>query len=347
MEKRKKLRRLLVAALTVITTVLPPLLYSFLIRRGLDGVYMFGGDSFFWVGAVSVLGAAGIMIVLRGREEPRSEEPEESEDDSFEYFEDSPAVDTATAREEYPELFSKKEKGEDEPAISSSYHEALAAALNAQKAEYTEPAQDDKSEVGDAESFLYEKKEEDIPASLWDDLPDTLPEGYKAYEEETDLDESADESEDEDSVFEEQQLFGGIFKRVILTILLIAVPLGFSAFMSFFRTDYSAEGIALRSPLGNREYAWKDCVAYEIAPSFFGDRLSFTVVMDDGTEIELLPSDMLIVGDDFDDPYAYGVYVAEKLSYANAEKKVCERDTLESDLVLREDIGEYVKKLIE
>ena len=348
MDKKMKLRRIGIMLLTAAVIVLPPVLYSRLMVMGNEGAYMYGNYRFFLVGVVSVLGGVGLFNLLRVASFQKEEPIEEEEELLPEDEQEADIEDHSVTMEEYPELFLKKEEAEaaDSPP---SYIEALTAALNAQKAEYTEEKSEE-CEIpldDEVEGFLFAEKKDEPRAEDWLDLPDTLPEGYCAYEEEGDEEEEFSYNIDEEGVSEPPSTVGRVLKRVIVSVLLAAIPLGFAVLMSRFRTDYYSDGIVVSTLTGEKSYSWEDCISYELSPSFSGSQLSFVLTMSDGATVELLPSDYIVLGDGFDSSYAYASYVGEILDTKGAEKHVRERNTIEQGFADSDDAGEYVRKLID
>lgn len=324
-------------------------LYHLLLLSNVKGAMLYGGVRYYLVMIVAVL--FSLVPMFLWREDSRAQKGEEEEKWEYEPLEESLDVgeDVSLAFMEYPELFLKKEADEEETegekTDAPSYHEALERAMASQKAEYV--PEEEESLIENDGIFSFEKSEkEDIP-DIYSDIPDTLPEGYEITEE-------SEEEEDDGDGDEPQQLIEDSRKmrirKVAATVLSFLIPLVFSFAMSKNYVVYGEDGLTVSTPFEEKTYIWQFCRSFEIGPSFFGDSLSFVLYMSDGEKVELLPSDFKADNsfyEKYDSEYAYSVAVSEKLIRAGAAKTVKEKNTLESSLALREDMGEYVKKLID
>ncbi len=346
MDKRKKFLRILLRVLSSATVAVPLLMYHLLLISNVKGAMLYGKVSYLLVMIVSVL--FSFVPLLLWREAPEVQKGEDEEKwvytPSEESFEESENV--AIATEEYPELFLNKEAGEEksEKAEAPSYLEAIEKAMASQKAEYIPEEAEINFSDDDIFSFEKSEDEEKIP-DIYSDIPDTLPKGYEMLEEPWEEEEETDEPQ---SIFAERR--GMKIKKIAATVLSFLIPLSVAFAMSKNYVVYDEDGFTVSTPFEKKDYLWQFCRSYEIAPSFFGDSLSFVLYMNDGEKIELLPTDLRIDNSFYEkyaSEYAYSVAVSEKLIRAGAAKTVKEKNTIESSLALREDIGEYVKKLIE
>ncbi len=354
MEKRKKLKRVLKVAFAAAVMLFVHFLYAALSARTTGAPLMYGAiPSHFIVNIASALAVSVVLALFRGDEE-RAELYEESAPyDEDDYTSDEYEADNTDAREAYPELFSGRVADTEESLSASSYQAALFAAVESQKAvslpeggEEEGPAEADQW-AEELKGYLRSDTDTLQSADSFGDIPLELPEGYVPYEETEEGDETEEADEEERGELEEPAKKRTLL-RIFVSAALTALPILLAVLLSGTKTLYFAEGVTVKTAFFEREYSWEDCESYEIAPSFFGDRLSFCLIMKDGEKIQLLPSDLNkneSLFEKYESEYDYALAVSASLDRAGAKKEVKEKNTLKGGLALREDIGEYVKRL--
>ncbi len=353
MEKKKTLLRAVRLLICAATLLAGPIIYFCLVNRGVGDAMMYSAGSPVFVIALSVLGAIGVYLILNKplfedyREESLPEEYEEEEIEEEGWIPEKES--TESARELYPELFRNFEKAEDDEPVAAppAYMDALAKAISAQKAEYVPESEGEQKE--ETENILEIKESESIIPDIYADLPDTLPEGYTPYFEEDEAEEETDEEEETEKK-PKRSLPLRIARRGVALLLIIALSVSFGIISALGYTVYDSDGFSVHTVFSNKSYKWQDCEKYDIAPSFFGDRLDITLYMNDGKKIELLPSD-LVFGEGFyekyDSMYEYALHASNVMDEGGAEKSVKERNTIESEFFGRTDIGEDIKNIID
>lgn len=354
MEKRKKLKRVLKVTFAAAVMLFTHFLYAVLSARGTGAPLMYGGiPSHFIVNIVSFFAVAVVLALFRGDEERAELYEESAQYDEDDYTSDEYETDNTDAREAYPELFSGRGEDTEESPYCSSYQAALFAAVESQKAVSLPEGGEEEGPVT-ADQWAEELKgylrsdTDTLPAAdSLGDIPLELPEDYVPYEETEEGDETEEADEEERCGWEEN-----VKKRTLLRIFvsaaLTALPILLAVLLSGTKTLYFADGVTVKTAFFEREYSWEDCESYEIAPSFFGDRLSFKLIMNDGKEIQLLPSDLNkneSLFEKYESEYDYALAVSAALDRAGAKKEVKEKNTLAGGLALREDMGDYVKRL--
>lgn len=351
--ERGRMKGFISAAFCVLLAAFSVGLYLTLIRGHAAGALMYSLDLVWLVVSVSLVCAFLVFLVLSSF--PKKEEDNFDEADYYEGEEhDSFCVQVQDAPlDEYPELFVREGVAGDLSAERFSYRDAVQRALDSQRASAECEDVSEKSEaIGDPLSELYgtsapKEQENFIFDSIYNDLPDTLPEGYVSPEEEE------CEDEEEEEIYEEEDgssFVKGAVMRVLLVILLSVVPILTAYVSSYGFCAYYEDRVEKRNAFFTLRYEWSDSIYYEVAPSFFGDSLSVTFTADDGADIELMPSSLVCFADFYEkysSVYSFAVDVCEKMDAAGAKKQVKERNTIEGKFTHREDIGEYVEKLIE
>ncbi len=352
MEKKKTLMRAVRIVLCAATLLAGPLLYFYLVKKGVGDAMMYSAGSPVFVIALSLLGAVGVYLILKKplfedyMEESLPEEYEEEKDEVEDWTPEKES--TESTRELYPELFRDFAKHVDEEpaAAPPAYLDALTKAINSQKAEFVPESEGEKKE--ETENILEIKESESAIPDIYADLPETLPEGYTPYFEEDEAEEEAEEEETEKKP--RRSLALRIVRRVAALLLIIALSVAFGIISASAYTVYDSDGFSVNTVFSKESYKWQDCEKYEIAPSFFGDRLDVTLYMNDGKKIELLPSD-LVFGEGFfekyDSMYEYALHASVAMDESSAEKSVKERNTIENEFFGRTDIGEYIKNIID
>ena len=336
--------------------VAPTVLYVFLLRRRTAGALMYSGGALLSIAFLSVICAGVLWLILKKPlYEKQTDDCEESQgyEDLSESAEPFESEEASSAREAYPELFERREN-KDEVQSAPSFYDALTKAIGEQKAEFV-PEDEEKDEPFDYDDsfFIKTEKEKPIP-DIYDSIPDTLPEGYTvSYEEEYDEDEDGeyDEQKSAENETKRRYSFGEtIASKALAALASLMILTAASVLLSQSFTVYSADGISVTSFGREKTYGWEDCRMYEISPSVLGDRLSVKLYMSDGAEIQLLPSDLSFSEEfekSFGTVYSYALHASERMTASGAQKTVKERNTIESEFINREIIGEDIKKLIE
>lgn len=357
MEIRRSIGNLPALLLAAVVALGPTLLYVLLVKLRAGDALMYSGGSLLFVALSSVVCACIVWFFLvrplKKEEMPPSAEIDEAEDEYTDVTIEEEKPDVSCAMEEYPELFRERSEGENENGGSPAYFEALTKALNAQRAAGFAEKQESGEIAGDdrfADLFVRSEPEESFRPDIYENLPETLPEGYELRKEDEDVEEEYDEVAEDEVLIEKKAGFGETVATKAIAFaagLLIALVIGFV--MSLSLTVYSDSGVSVLSAGKTKNYTWKDCASYEIAPSVLGDRLSVVMYMKDGEKVKLLPSD-LSFSEEFLSKYAnvydYAADACESLDSVGAEKTVRERKTIEGEFFENEALCEYVKKMI-
>lgn len=340
--------RTILCALTALTG---PLLYFYLVNKGVGDSMMYSAGSPVFVIALSFLGAVGIYIILKlplFEETPEQTDFEEYEEEEIPSESRSFEINADEARELYPELFrdspEPESEEEEKPKISSAYYDAMTSAINSQKAEVVIEEEEPST---DSDDILKIEKTESDSEDILADLPETLPEGYTPYYEEEETEEEEEEAAAEAKP--RRSLPFRIAKRVVVIILILALSIAFCTVSALSYTVYENGGLTVRTVFSEESYTWQDCEKFDVAPSFFGDRIDVTLYMKNGEKISLLPSDAVFTDafyKKYDSMYEYALHASNAMTETGAKKHVKERNTIESNFSSREDIGEYIKKLI-
>lgn len=351
MKNKKMIMRAVRTVLCALTALAGPVLYFCLVNKGVGDSMMYSAKSPVFVIALSALGAVGVFIILKlplFEEVPEQTDFEEYEEEDTRAEVWTPEQDTNEARELYPELFRdgpEPEEEEEKPKISSAYYDAMTSAINSQKAEVV--IEDGETECEEDDILKIEKAEDALP-DIYADLPETLPEGYTPYFEQEEPEDEVEEEESEEGP--QKNLAFRIAKRVAVIILFLALSVAFCTVSALSYTVYTSDGFTVHTMFSKESYSWQDCKEYEIAPSFFGDRIDVTLYMKDGQKISLLPSDAVFreaFYEKYDSIYEYALHAANVMTDLGAKKHVKEKNTIESNFCSREDIGEYIEKLID
>lgn len=353
---KSRIKNWIFAVLSVLVAVFSVVLYLTLIKQRASGALMYSLDLVWIVVTVSALSSFILFLTLRsfpkGQEESFCDEPDDYREDTeaYEEFE----VQTESI-DEYPELF-LREGAEERDWEPHTFRDAVQKAIDSLRvAEEAAEAEADTVAETDPLAELYgigsfdgecDSASDD---SIYKDLPDTLPEGYTCFVEEDEEYEEEEAQEEDCDEFESRSLVGGIVLRVVFVILLLSVSVLTAYLSSYSYGAYYKDGVERKNVLYTVRYEWRDSIYYEISPSFFGDSLCVSFQTDDGGKIELMPSS-LVLGEEFSKEYpsvySYVVDACEKMDAAGAKKSVKERKTIEGKFTHREDIGEYVEKLI-
>lgn len=367
MKKKSKIKTLLCLGAAALAGAMPLTLYFVLISLGAQGAMMYTRNGAFLVCIISLATALAVPVVIKDvllcEKNAYEEEPYQDGEEAFEPCEETSSAQTddfGKAREEYPELFGRSaEVGEvadtEKREASHPYYEALVNAMSAQR--ITKKEIEEISVAGESVPELcdilgVEKKEENkVGHDIFDDLPDTLPEGYRlpdADEDEEDCE--YEEWEEELGEYRLKKAKSPVLLKVCVCVIVVLLSLGVGVLLSFRSTLYGDDGFTVRSLASSTKYKWSDCTEYEIGPTFAGDRIKLTVRTSDNKEVELLPFGAVMTEEfyeKYESVYDYALMAEEKLSEEGAKKTVRERGTLENEFVSGTDIGEYVKKLID
>lgn len=240
-------------------------------------------------------------------------------DEEDEYFggatEDCTA-DKDPVETEYGELYTKKPEGEAHDGEAPKIKRPdIACAISAQKASADVPLGDtedgedgkDGDDVQRAwEDFLgeSEKQDDSVMRELYENIPDTLPEGYGFTEEDGDGDAFGDDEENEDN---EDNGDGGegeaarcdgflasprarLIKKGAAAVL-IAAALCLSALMSGVYTAVGDGGVTVSGAGGGKSFGWSDAEYLQVEMSALSEkRLTVKAFMNDGSSVTVCSS---------------------------------------------------------
>ncbi|MBR6676253.1 MAG: hypothetical protein IKL24_02850 [Clostridia bacterium] len=285
MEKGTRLKRLLGIIFAAFVMLFAHFLYVVLSVRGTEESLLYGGiPSHFIVNIVSALAAVASLALF-----PVREEAEEESLDELETFWDSDLsygdsfVDTADAREAYPELFTNRTENVSEAADTSSYLEALSMAMESQKTERIDEDSIETEENGESEwaeeleGYLRIDNEGPVVTDSLSHIPLELPEGYVPFEADAEADFAEEYDLEEWEEKKEESRFKTVIIRVAAAIAVTALPIVLAFVLSATKTLYFSSGVKVCTVFSEREYKWEDCISYEKAHPFSetGSHLSF------------------------------------------------------------------------
>jgi len=314
------------------------------------------------VAALLFIGLFAFFILrrpLQKDQEPPLQDASEDElylQDEGESADTASSVSTEDALFEYPELFRSEERAEsprEEEAPKARRFDGLY-----RKIEDNAPlSREGYVMMADAESIVDDlygiEAREDEGEDILSDLPDSLPEGYEVYGDESFEDEGQEAEEPlPDGVAEPWRMSFGM--RLAARVFLVCVLFALTFFVSIGGgrsiTGYTEEGICKESLWGKESFSYDSAVSFEVSPTFFADDLRVTVYFEGGKSCELIPSGGVMnesFYEKYSSQYSYAAAVVQRLLEGGAERRILERGVLESGLFEREDIGEYVRKIVE
>jgi len=356
---KEKIKKYVSVFIVLAVLVLPLFMYHSLLRKRAGEALAYSHD-LLWAAVLLCLlfSALALICFLRlfSLGEESEEEAEEiwdnayEEESSFEKPEEN-----SLAMEEYPELFRKSKEAflsEKEP---HSPLENILRTLEMQKSTDEEPQESDGASVRETDeeviSFLSSGDKGDAQRNdIYDNIPDSLPEGYEPY---TLYGDEEDENEEEDvtaveEAVEERKRKAPFLAALALTFA-VALSYGSAFALSYCYTAPEKDGIRVGRMFFEKEYLWTDAKSYTVDSTVFG-KLRICVEMKDGCKRNIIPAGLIATEEgegEFASIYAYAAYADEKLSEAGAKKMVKDKKALERDFSQKEDGSyEYVKKII-
>lgn len=211
-----------------------------------------------------------------------------SETDDADGFENNEAGRDDTVEREYSELYESgalRGSGEDDaengngekntrPDITAAIEKQKAAAPFACGEELEAELSEADTADGEDDDFFGIRTDEAETDDLYENIPDTLPDGYSYTETDTE-DDDADGEEDEESDFEsiespEPRIVSDTPKRVIAAVLLCA-SLCAAALISLKYTAVCENGVIVSKPGGKKLYEWSDMESVGAALSALSD----------------------------------------------------------------------------
>ena len=343
---REKAKKRLCAVCCVAAAVLPAVLrYALTYIRLPEGTLLYHGSGF-WGTAVLILlcavsavsayyltkpsyraendweeepdGGAGLSADAGGEQTGTENIIFDEYDEKEDYFGGAPEQYTADkdpVETEYGELYTKKPEGE----APKTKRPDIACAISAQKASADVPCGDtedgedgkDGDDVQRAwEEFLgeSEKQDDSVMRELYENIPDTLPDGYGFTEEDGDGETCYDAcGEDEENEDNEDNGDGGegesarcdgflasprarIIKKGAAAVL-IAAALCLSALMSGVYTAVGDGGVTVSGAGGGKSFGWSDAEYLQVEMSALSEkRLTVKAFMNDGSSVTVCSS---------------------------------------------------------
>lgn len=274
-----------------------------------------------------------------GDTQTKNNEPAETEDNSVE--------------REYGELYTARSE-ETVPAVKRP---DIAFAISAQKVSadvFSDDAQDSADGVDDEvqhawEEFLAEAGDstDDSYRELYENIPDTLPEGYGVLREEDS--EQAEESDDT-HLYEEVGISRRLhYAKQIAAVLLLVLSAGTAVLMSKVFTAVDENGVTLSGVFGGTEYKWSDTVLLTAEASAFSDTRLTVKAETDGKKKVTVMSPSFVIGDagrrSGDGETALCARILRGAAASGADIFVKDADTL-ADMFEGSADEEYIREII-
>ncbi len=284
-----------------------------------------------WV--LTPLSGIAACIALRGENE--AEIDDEEFDDSYDAPDEGAVVDGETYIEEYSELYRTENAGEE---LAASCAPDIAAAISAQKAVAEDDTVSNDGRDSAWEEFVGDISEEKSYADIYDNIPDTLPEGFSFDEEEED----ADDAEEEESAFEAPVTRVPVLRIAAAAVCAVCIVLG--AVLSGSYVAPSDGGVAVKG----KNYSWSNVEQIEISPAALGDGLRVVALMSDGKKATVC-SDSMFAGDaakDLRGDIEVYAHICELAKAGGAGVYVRDRKSIEASFGDSED-WELVSEMID
>ena len=183
-----------------------------------------------------------------------------------------------------------------------------------------------------------------IPMHLYEDLPDTLPEGFSDPHQSSDDSDSYEDSPETAGSDEEDfyiPTFGerfmaigtGIMSKVTVTAAAAFLSISLAVMLSFSYVEYSRDGVVVNSPGKALSYGWDSFENILVYPGFFNGELCEKATAFDGTKVDLAPGSYRVGNDfekSFDGLYYYTAYADTKIRESGAHREIKNREALVS-----------------
>ena len=337
MNRKERTVKILKRSIAAAVFILPCLIYYFITKKNAGASLLYTAP-FLWVVAGISLAAALFSYIILRKSAPEDYEEVPEERDCFSELSSSPEPFTPQELAEYPEFAEISMPEED---AEYSYASDIARAINAQKA--TGAAKSVAESAADTD-FVWDEtaKSEELPEGineLYENIPDTLPEGYSVANDCT----------------EEPEFRGGYrVKRSRLgdTLLSKALCVTVSLLISAGLALLFSDSITKESENGyfdGTEYTWQDIKTVTVSEKILGS-LSIEVTANDGNKTELFPA-TLIKGEKFsekyDSIYAYMAHAVREMRKCGADVKTKDEGSITAAYKDTEDGSwKYISEII-
>ncbi len=329
MTRKERIIKNLKRCLALLIFLVPVALYLILTRYRAGSAVLYVAPHQVPVVVLSL--AAGLFSYLVLRREAADERVEEEEAPGEEKVTEHYEV-SDVPLEEYPEFYTEREQEEE---ISYDVAESISTAISAQKETLAEET--DAPDYSAWDEFVGDRPGDDIPRELYDDIPDTLPEGYSAPEE------TEEEEIEFDRGYTVKRWHPGetVLSKVICTLVAAALAFGTAFAASFAVMPETEEGFG--------KYKWSDAETVTVSQKLLSS-LSVEVRTADGKKTELFPAS-LFSGESFsqkyDNVYDYMAHAVRMMTSEGAELTVLNGDEIEQSFKDTEDGSwEYVSEMI-
>lgn len=322
----------------------PCALCLFLLREQLpENVLLYSYSRALWL--ITPVAGISAAVALKGRDAP--DEDVIDDDGEYDSFSDTPE-DLAGGEkfiEEYSELYRNCDN-DNKPVRSVP---DIATAISAQKSVICDESsadhdEDERDRIWN--EFISDKSEDNTDvSSIYDNIPDTLPEGFSFTEDE-------DDDENEDSP--ESDVDGVCPRRPFPAVraaaaVICAASVIFGAALSRVYVADTADGISVGKLFGKESYSWSDTEKIEISPGSLGDDLRVLAYMNDGKKYTLC-SGLMLRGDGAAAHFGMSnaqvyAYICRRASEGGAELSVRDKKTIQSTFENSEE-WEYVSEMI-
>ncbi len=346
MDKKNKIR-LICAVGSGISTFLITCFLSILIIKTTLGntVYAISTPLLFPLCIIAALLVC--RIFLPGDRYAEGLETEENELNSDEYNANSketedcfPQLDESA----YPELFAKKQQTETDLQFSRPDIRKLIREQSGES-EISVDTDENEKKDDDIEELLHiEAKKASEINSIYNDIPEELPDGYVPYEYEDETDE--DEEDDEYEDYAEPRI-SKVILRIIIGIaasaLAVILPINCA-------TVYTADSIKIKRPFSEKEYQLTDADYYTVGVTLTGD-LSLKSHFKNGKEFDLVIPSTVIKSDsfkgNFSSEYGYAAFCNRLLKRAEVEKRFDDLTSLSYSSALSQSDIAYIEEITE
>ena len=283
MDKKNKIR-LICAVGSGISTFLITCFLSILIIKTTLGNTVYAISTPLLLPLCIIAALLVCRIFLPGDRYAEELESEENELNSDEYNANSketedcfPQLDESA----YPELFAKKQQTETDFQFSRPDIRKLIREQSGES-EISVDTDENEKKDDDIEELLHiEAKKASEINSIYNDIPEELPDGYVPYEYEDETDE--DEEDDEYEDYAEPRI-SKVILRIIIGIaasaLAVILPINCA-------TVYTADSIKIKRPFSEKEYQLTDADYYTVGVTLTGD-LSLKSHFKNGKEFDLV-----------------------------------------------------------
>lgn len=323
----------------------PCALCLFLLREQLpENVLLYSYSRALWL--ITPVAGISAAVALKGRDAP--DEDVIDDDGEYDSFSDTPE-DLAGGEkfiEEYSELYRNCDN-DNEPVRSVP---DIATAISAQKSVICDESSADRDEDERDRiwnEFISDKSEDNTDiSSIYDNIPDTLPEGFSFNEndEEDNCYDSISEESDNEYTVRSHRTAIRISAAFICAVCILS-----GALLSRVYVADTADGVTVGKLFEKENYRWSDTKTIEISPDIMGDGLRIRAHMNDGREYTLC-SGLMLRGSAAAEHYISEAEmydeICEKATNAGAAVNISDRKTIESNFKDTED-WEYISHIID